>query len=1233
MTWPFDKHIDDAELDSIVQHPGDEVLDRDRQAHLNLREAWEHVETCPGCRLKVEMHKSAQSDFSRVGVSVNVSSGPNCLGEREWCDLAAGLLPETRSRGLLQHAAQCEHCGPLLRKAADIFSTDVTAQEEQIIASLQSGQLESRRVMAKRLQRETKKQQRPFDSTMRNWRGWFFWPRPVFAVASLAVLIAALWLAQRTSRSPSAEQLLAEAYTQHRTIEIRFAGATYAPMRLERKPNGSNLDKSPSLLKAEEIISENLSKNPNDPEWLRAKGRADLLDGNYDAAIKSLERALAIQPESTSLLTDVASAYFVRGESADRPTDYRTASKMLEQALTSSPRDPVALFNRALLAEKLDLYAQAVNDWEDYLRVDSRGGWADEARSHLSALKQKIDQHVQSLAAPLMDPAALERALAVAGDTLSSVDQRSEEYLALAIRQWLPIAYPVDGGAALATEQQVQYRLALGRLSDLLAELHGDPWLRDLIEESSSSLSSLGIQALSHAFQANEEGDPDAALVEARRAVQLFRKNGGKAGELRAAVEEIYALHRKYLLRACLSRIIGLENNGLDHEYPWIAIQLQLEHYACASGAPESEADRLARAREASRRARYDSLYLRAVAFTASLETDLGDNDKAWRWDLAGLEKYWSGPYPPLRAQHFYDDMSIAAEDSLSWGLAIAVEKEAVAAISASRNRSGEGIARIKLARSEMELHQWEDAQQQYSLALSAFSSLTDNKSNRAFRSTAELGIAEVAASQQRWQVAEDHLRYARENLPSDFESGETWVSLYGTLAELRHQSGDESGRRRACVAAVRIAETALVSVHTELDRLRWNRNSSKCYRELVQSQLLEHDTVGALEWWERYRGAGLELSQSQPLSTNQFGELDHSLSLSTPTEIETQLSSIDRETVIAYAELGERVSAWVYDDRGIYWQPLEVSSAVLEREAAHFAILCADPETDATTLRVKGQQLYKLLLTPLIANLDPARTLVIEADRSLSSIPFAALVDPEGSYLSDRFQIVYLPGAAYLRVRRESVPITGQETALVVGPPAISADDQSRYAALPDASGEAEYVAAQFRRSVLISGRRATLRAISDRLPQAAIFHFAGHTRSEPGHSGLLLAPETDANGEEARTVFSADDIESHKLPLLRLAVLSACSTAGDEDESADNLASAFLRAGVPNVVATRWALDSAVSAAFMRVFYENARKMEIAAALSASMKEVRSIPQFSHPYYWAVFDLFGRAANREPA
>src|SRR5262249_11680703 len=148
-----------------------------------------------------------------------------------------------------------------------------------------------------------------------------------------------------------------------------------------------NLAKPVALLEAETLIGKKLKKYPGSGDWLAAKGRADLLDANYDSAIDSLERAIKIDPTSTAAEVDLASAYFLRGEAKHRPVDYGAAMDLLGKALAHSPDDPVLRFNRAIISEKMFLYTQALEDWEHYLRIDPIGPWALEAQQRLASLR------------------------------------------------------------------------------------------------------------------------------------------------------------------------------------------------------------------------------------------------------------------------------------------------------------------------------------------------------------------------------------------------------------------------------------------------------------------------------------------------------------------------------------------------------------------------------------------------------------------------------------------------------------------------------------------------------------------------------------------------------------------------------------------------------------------------------------------------------------------------------
>jgi CHAT domain-containing protein len=193
----------------------------------------------------------------------------------------------------------------------------------------------------------------------------------------------------------------------------------------------------------------------------------------------------------------------------------------------------------------------------------------------------------------------------------------------------------------------------------------------------------------------------------------------------------------------------------------------------------------------------------------------------------------------------------------------------------------------------------------------------------------------------------------------------------------------------------------------------------------------------------------------------------------------------------------------------------------------------------------------------------------------------------------------------------------------LAVGDP-IFADANKYLRPLPDADEEAHNVALQFRRRDLITGHEATAENVLEALPEAQIFHFAGHSLTEGREPGLLLA-----SGPTALPVLLGEaQLRPQTMPNLKLAVLSACNTAAFDQGPNDpqNLLRLFFRAGVPHVIASKWPIDSAVSSNLMERFYGRLLAGDrVDLALAAAERGVRSRPETSHPYYWAAFSTFG--------
>ena len=429
---------------------------------LNASDVHPHLAACPSCRERFEQLASLDRQLQGMRPAESSLRPGSCPDPGVWHEIAAGLTPTVQTISYIEHASRCDECGPLLRGAvAELtdLNREITESERQSIAALESATAEWQQRLARQI--TAVPQSARHREFLLRWRAWLTVPRLAMAGASLLAVVGVGWWvavhsavfsnAQR-NQPDTARHLLARAYTEQRTLELRISDADYAPLRVERGPAASFTGRPAALLEAEGLIVSQMESHPSDPAWLQAKAQADLLEDNYDAAVETLRRALELEPHSAAILTDLATAYFQRAQQEDRKEDFGAAYEYLSQALRLRPDDPVALFNRAIVAEHQFLYHQALDDWDRYLQVDPRSDWAGEASEAAERLRTRLKDHDASQAAPLLSPAQI-AASADDPNLISTVDARIEEYLSSAVRSWLPQAHPEKGPVDRAAQR------------------------------------------------------------------------------------------------------------------------------------------------------------------------------------------------------------------------------------------------------------------------------------------------------------------------------------------------------------------------------------------------------------------------------------------------------------------------------------------------------------------------------------------------------------------------------------------------------------------------------------------------------------------------------------------------------------------------------------------------------------------------------------------------------------
>jgi CHAT domain-containing protein len=1191
----------------------------------------------------MEMPDDFEEKLERLKAAGGSRPRPDCPAETEWLRLAAGLLPDPQAGKLLAHSAECDACAILLRQATEDFAEEVRDEEAEQIRALRSAQPSWQRALAQRLAAQSATEESlPVTKVVplptpkpRPWLQYAW----AYAAAAVVLLVAGAVTVQ-LFRQPSLDQLIAAAYTERRTMELRIPGAAHAEVRQQRGPGSV----PGALSRADYLIKDKQKTDPDNEQTLAAKGRVELLTGEYEEAIRTFGRLVDARPDSPELLTDLASAYFQRGKTSDNAKDIGQAIDYLGRALAKRPDDAVSLFNRAIANEEMGMFHEAVRDWEHYLKVDPAGAWSDEARRQLGELRARMEKRAKPLGSLHTDPVKAAPLLhkRAATDTMPPeipwAPALDEEYLQIAVTDWLPGLYAASGAASSGGpvrprpwRRDAATWEALNALAHVARAHHGDRWLTDLLwdlpaesahpERVASFAAALDL--LARAARANAAGDPDTARPLAESAARSFRALGSTAGELRAREEALYGMVRGDRDHLCVRTADRQLREPALASYRWLETQATLWQATCAYATTDLDAaQRFSEsALQLTRRSGYAGQRQRSVLFAAGF---LRSTERNWRDTRAGLRQFWAEWHNPFGAYESCLEMAVLAADAGRTHLAHLLRREALRMIEQTPDLSYRAAARYRVAVAAFHTGNLAEAGKEFQSANREFAALPPTPANLRQLAASEVDLATVELGRGRLDSAAAQLqRAAQRSL-----NGEDWVvfTYHQTRGQVLLGRGQITDAEAALLEAVRIGESYLRNLKEDSDRLAWERDTQRAYRALVELYARRPETTQrALEVWESYRASASRAATGSNARAGPF-----------LTELSAALPALRHETFLSFAVLPSGVVAWSFDDRGVSFARVALPQEELAGRVKRMAHLCADSASSLARLRQEGRAIYQALLAPLEKQLDPARTLIIEPDLFLSEVPWPALVDERGDYLGKRFTLVISPGLGYWRNLRPSSPVSAELPALVVGAAALAPGFASRFPPLLNADREAKEIAAKFRRTRLLSGAEVTAGGIRRGLAESSVFHFAGHAVAGANESGLVLASASLAspgalpgNAPEAPVLFSGRDLAGARLQRLQLVVLSACATAQTEKgfSEPDTLVRTFLRAGVPHVVASRWPVDSQKTAEAMAQFYSRLMNGQPPAlAMRETTAAVGSRRETAHPYFWAAFGVYGR-------
>lgn len=609
---------------------------------------------------------------------------------------------------------------------------------------------------------------------------------------------------------------------------------------------------------------------------------------------------------------------------------------------------------------------------------------------------------------------------------------------------------------------------------------------------------------------------------------------------------------------------------------------------------------------------------------------------------------------------------------------AIELFEQALELFRETHHRSGESSALRRLGQAR-ELMDLEGAERAYRDALRISVELNSGE----YEASALLGLARVTAEQGQPHEALGHIERAieivedlRQRPLMSFDMRSTYFAtkqnyydfytqLLMRLADLAPNAGErdalvskafqasERARGRSLLEALRNGEVdfrrggdeellqqearieKLITAKTfQLDRAVARDQDARPIKEELSELLLQLD------------GIRTEIRETHPL----YAEITQPQSLDIQA---VQRSILDDRTLLLEYQLANPTSyLWAITSESLEAYELP-SQGEIERLAGRIHALLNEKPSKVTHRGLNERliaELSNILIDPAQAHLGKDR-LVVVAEGALQKLPFAALLHPDsGEPLIASHEIAYLPSASLLAVLRQhqawrQPPNRG--VAVIAHPTYPTSSEQRRvqrdscggvFEQLPFTLREAKAILdlADGGDNLKATHDRATKALLqSDELEPYRYLHIATHGCLDPRFPELssLVFALVDNQGEPQDGYLRAHEI--YKLRLSAdLVVLSACQTARGKDVHGEGIVGwtqGFLYAGARRVLVSLWNIDDEATYELMRSFYGHMLRGGLAPpeALRRAQQDLRAIPRWEKPAFWAGFVLFGEFAQ----
>src|SRR5262249_31324295 len=149
------------------------------------------------------------------------------------------------------------------------------------------------------------------------------------------------------------------------------------------------------------------------------------------------------------------------------------------------------------------------------------------------------------------------------------------------------------------------------------------------------------------------------------------------------------------------------------------------------------------------------------------------------------------------------------------------------------------------------------------------------------------------------------------------------------------------------------------------------------------------------------------------------------------------------------------------------------------------------------------GSRLYKVLLEPLMSNIESQRRLFIESDEFLSLVPWSATVMDTGRYLGEEYNLTVTPGLFF---HSSSTQTTSTVRKILVADAGSVTIGGAHFPSPVQGDKEAHDILEFYPGGIFLHDYQVNRERLLSILPTVTNFHFIGHAITRQYGGELLL-------------------------------------------------------------------------------------------------------------------------------